>query len=132
LEALSRSNARTFIACPGGNPAQFQPLASERLAFSTNMVALEAAMPQADLFVGHGNMGSVNQSLLAGKPVIALPIQLEQLLTGKRLETLGLGRLVEKIESAQQLTGLIHAALGSAGDTSGLAATARAFASRHG
>lgn len=108
VEALARCNASVFVACPHGNPATFQPHVSSSFAFSTQLVELESAMQQADLFVGHGNMGSVAQSLLAGKPVVALPVYLEQLLTGKKLQELGLGTLVEKIDSVSHLQALLE------------------------
>ena len=103
LEALSRCNARVFAACPDGDAALLQRFTGPGFASSTQLVDLEAAVAEADLFVGHGNMGSVTQALRAGKPVVALPIHLEQLLTGRQLRQLQLGALVEKIDAAAAL-----------------------------
>ena len=108
LEALARCDASVFVAIPGGNPATLDPLVSSTFAYSTQLVALETAIGEADLFVGHGNIASTTQSLMAGTPVMILPIQLEQLLTGKRVQELGLGKLVEKIDSADQLRACLN------------------------
>lgn len=103
LEALSRCSARVFAACPDGDAALMQRFTGPSFTCSTQLVDLEAAVEEADLFVGHGNMGSVTQALRAGKPVVALPIHLEQLLTGRQLQHLKLGALVEKIDTADAL-----------------------------
>lgn len=103
LEALSRCHARVFAACPDGDAALLQRFTGPNFACSTQLVDLEAAVAEADLFVGHGNMGSVTQALRAGKPLVALPVHLEQLLTGRQLQQLKLGALVEKIDSADTL-----------------------------
>lgn len=103
LEALSRCNARVFAACPDGDAALMQRFTGPSFTCSTQLVDLEAAVEEADLFVGHGNMGSVTQALRAGKPVVALPVHLEQLLTGRQLQQLKLGALVEKIDTVEAL-----------------------------
>lgn len=103
LEALSRCHARVFAACPDGDAALMQRFTGPSFTCSTQLVDLEAAVEEADLFVGHGNMGSVTQALRAGKPVVALPIHLEQLLTGRQLQLLKMGALVEKIDTADAL-----------------------------
>lgn len=103
VQALAECNAPVFIVCPRGNPEVLQPFASNTLAFSTDVIDLPKAISTADLFVGHGNSGSVKESLILGKPVVVLPIQLEQLLIGQKLQSLGLGKIVERMTTAQSL-----------------------------
>lgn len=127
LRALADCAAKVLVACPGGDAKLLQGFASEHLQVSTEVIELERAIEQADLFVGHGNMGSVTQSLYAGRPVLALPIMLEQLLLGNRLQAEGLGRIIVKVDDAAALTAQIGQML-SDGDCSD---RVRAFAQRY-
>lgn len=111
LNALAHCDASVFVVCPQGPVEQLRPFASERFSFSTEVVDLSTALAQADLFIGHGNAGSMRESLVAGTPVMVLPIQLEQLLTGKKLQELGVGRLVERVQSEVALVALIETTL---------------------
>lgn len=113
LKALSLCQARVFVACPGAREEQLKPFASPRFHFSTQLVALEQGMAQADLFLGHGNHGSVIQALECGTPAVVVPLHLEQLLTGQRLQQAGLGVLIEEIRSPEHLRDHLQQALGS-------------------
>lgn len=108
IAALALCNADVFIACPQGQPEMFQPHLSDHFQFSIELVDLQGAMATADLFVGHGSSSSVKESLVAGNPILVLPIQLEQLLTGKKLQEAGLGLLVEKIPSQEAMVDLLN------------------------
>lgn len=103
IAALARCKASVFIACPKGAAQLFTPYVSERFQFSTELVDLQGAMSNVDLFVGHGNATSCKESLLAGNPMVVLPIQLEQLLTGKKIQEAGFGVLIEKISGVDDL-----------------------------
>ena len=107
ITALARCKASVFIACPKGAPDLFKPHISDRFQFSTDLVDLQDAMGQVDLFVGHGNASSCKESLIAGNPMVILPIQLEQLLTGRKLQEAGFGVLVEKIPGVDELVELL-------------------------
>ena len=107
ITALARCKASVFIACPKGAPDLFRPHISDRFQFSTDLVDLQDAMGQVDLFVGHGNASSCKESLIAGNPMVILPIQLEQLLTGRKLQEAGFGVLVEKIPGVDELVELL-------------------------
>lgn len=111
IRALARVNAEVFIACPGGQESLFQAHLSERFKFSVELVDLRGAMAEADVFLGHGNASSVKESLLAQTPVVVLPIQLEQLLTGKKLQALGFGTLIEEIRSEDELVATLETLL---------------------
>lgn len=107
LGALARCAAQVFIVCPMGPVDLLQSVASERLQFTTELVDLPGAIAQADLFIGHGNAGTLREALIANTPILVLPIQLEQLLMGQKVRALGLGELVEKIESEVNLAARI-------------------------
>lgn len=113
LKALSLSRARVFVACPGGREEQFRPYAYARFHYSTQLVELETGIAQADLFLGHGNMGTVVQALESATPTVVIPLHLEQLLTGQRLQQAGAGVLIEQIESAEHLRDQLESALSS-------------------
>ena len=107
IAALASCKASVFIACPKGAEHLFTPYVSDRFQFSTELVDLQGAMGQVDLFVGHGNASSCKESLIAGNPMVILPIQLEQLLTGQRLQKSGFGVLVEKMPNVDDLVKLL-------------------------
>ncbi len=111
VKTLASCAADVFIACPRGPIEQLQTWAKGRVRFSTELVDLPGALKDADLFVGHGNAGSVRESLVLGTPVVVLPIQLEQLLTGQRVQRLGVGKLVEQVPTEDALGEAIAEAL---------------------
>ena len=64
---------------------------SSKLHFANEPVNLNQACAQADLIVCHSGLGTVNAALAAGKPLLLMPQQLEQLLMAKCVEQLGAG-----------------------------------------
>lgn len=127
LQGLAASGANVFVACPRSDPKQLAPYESDHFSFSVEPVQLAQAMPEAQLFISHGNYGATMESLLYGTPVMALPIQLEQLLTAQILDKLEIGRMLHKVDSAQQVATAINAALSS--DT--LRNNTRSYADKH-
>lgn len=126
LEALRQCKARVFVVCPGGQDAILKPFASSRLHYSTHRVALKQGIADADLLVGHGAIGTLTEALAAGTPVLGIPTQMEQLLNLQKVQALGAGVLVDRIESATDLCNRIHQALASPS----LKPAAHAFAQR--
>jgi len=126
LEALRQCKARVFIACPGGQEAILKPFASSRLHYSTRRVALKQGIADADLLVGHGAIGTLTEALAAGTPVLGITTQMEQLLNLQKVQALGAGVLIERIESATDLCNRINQAL----DSPALKAAAQGFANR--
>ena len=108
VAALAQCKASVFIACPKGSAKLFAPYVSDRFQFSLDLVDLQGAMSSVDLFVGHGNASSCKESLIAGNPVIVFPVQLEQLLTGRKLQEAGFGVLVEKIPGVEEMVKLFN------------------------
>jgi hypothetical protein len=103
LKGLALCGANVVVVCPGASVELLRAVANERLSFSTDLLDLPEAMAQADLFIGHGNAGTTREALVAGTPLMIFPIQLEQLLIGQKIQALGVGGLVEKIESEREL-----------------------------
>ena len=51
-------------------------------------------LQKADLFISHGGMNSIDESLFYGVPLIVIPQQMEQLINGRQVERLGAGILL--------------------------------------
>lgn len=112
LDALDRCEADVFISCPQMPAEYFKKYQREGFQISTELVDLEAAMDDADLFIGHGNAATTKESIRAGTPLMVFPIQLEQLINGKLVEEAGCGQLHEKIENADSVVKAMTSLLG--------------------
>jgi MGT family glycosyltransferase len=55
-----------------------------------------AALAKARLFISHGGMNSIHESLLAGVPMIFAPQTPEQLLNARQIEKLGAGKIIKR------------------------------------
>jgi MGT family glycosyltransferase len=55
-----------------------------------------AILPHVDVFITHGGLNSVMESLYFGVPVVVIPSIKEQQLTAHRVEILGCGTLLER------------------------------------
>lgn len=108
LAALAQVEADVIAVCPMAPPGSLEKWQRSNVRFTRDLVNLPMLMTQADLFVGHGNAGTVRESLVAGVPVMVLPIQLEQLLTGKRLQNLGVGCMLEGEPDGATIASAIH------------------------
>jgi hypothetical protein len=126
LAALAASGARCFVYVLEGTPALRQKHEGARVAFSAEPVDLGAAVADCDLCVIHGGTGASTSALRAGKPMLLLPMHLEQFLLASALEKLGVARLVHPDRPPD-----IAGALGRALSDQGLARAAREFALRH-
>ena len=59
-------------------------------------------LQHTDVFITHGGMNSVNESLFYGVPMIVVPQALDQSLVAKRVCELGVGLTIEKRESKRR------------------------------
>ena len=60
--------------------------------------------PRTDVFVTHGGMSSVMESLYYGVPMVVIPQQAEQMMTARRIAELGLGVVLDaRAITAQRL-----------------------------
>ncbi len=51
-------------------------------------------LQQADVFVTHGGMNSIQESLYYGVPMLVIPQQMEQMINGRRVVELGVGQIL--------------------------------------
>lgn len=84
-------------ACVVGNAYPEQWMADFPSNFHVGCWADQLAMlPEVDLFVTHGGMGSVMESLAHATPLLVIPQFPEQMATALRCEELGVGRFLDR------------------------------------
>jgi len=64
--------------------------------YVASSVPQTAILPHVDVFVTHGGLNSVMESLYFGVPVVVVPSIKEQRLTASRVRELGLGAVLER------------------------------------
>lgn len=90
LEAINRIGAPTLIY---GNidPATKQRYTSPTLRFSPQPLDMQRIGAECDLAILHTTHATLADILLAGKPVLLLPLTLEQYVLTERVEKMGVG-----------------------------------------
>ncbi|WP_415880392.1 glycosyltransferase [Methylomonas sp. TEB] len=94
LKQLRASPWSILAHIPGTTPAFIEKNSSANLHITPQPVIISAAAKQCDLAVCHGGMATLSAFLLSGKPLLALPFQLEQLISAQNLATLGAGTYI--------------------------------------
>lgn len=92
LKTLQESGSPTLIYLGKGAEVtrrQFQD--APNLAFSERPVDLKLAVAKADLVVCHSGHGTISAALLAGKPLLLLPLNMEQRMLSARVIQAGAG-----------------------------------------
>ncbi|MHA7815350.1 MAG: glycosyltransferase [Pseudohaliea sp.] len=124
LDRLEASGAGVLVFTRAAlDPARWR---RGNLVLTDEPVDLEAALENCDLAVCHGGHGTVASALLAGVPLLVLPIHVEQYHTGQRVEALGAGRAAPLDDGAAQ-----HEALDALLARGAGRAQARRFAERY-
>lgn len=126
LGSLREAPVRVLAHVPGAARDTLKRNTSPTMRFSEAPVDILAARAGCDLAICHGGHGTISAMLLAGKPLLLLPMQAEQAMTAHVLEKLGVALAVAP-EAAGQLQRIVKRALGDAN----LGTAARAFAARH-
>ncbi|HEY4866992.1 MAG TPA: glycosyltransferase [Candidatus Dormibacteraeota bacterium] len=93
IEGLAQEGSNAVVAIgPDQDPARFGPTPSN--------VRLEHYLPQAlllehcDLMVTHGGFNSVKEALIAGVPMVVIPITADQPYNAQRSASLGVGEVI--------------------------------------
>lgn len=126
LGALARLPARVLAHVPGASAQTTARYTGGTMRISNEAIDMEAARAACDLAVCHGGSGTVAAMLLAGKPLVVLPAQMEQAMTGRRLGSLGVAAVVLPDAVAGIDRTLAHAL-----NDARLRQAAQAFAQRH-
>jgi hypothetical protein len=91
LDALAAQDCPTLMLCRDIDAQLRKKHAAGPVHLAEQPMAVSRLLPQADLVVCHGSHQMTAQALLAGKPVLALPTQLEQFLITRRVVRFGAG-----------------------------------------
>jgi UDP:flavonoid glycosyltransferase YjiC (YdhE family) len=91
LAALKSLGCPTVGYVDGLGGAARKALGSPTLHLAERRVDISRAATECDLAVLNGGHGVVCEMLLAGKPILAVPLVLEQQMTGEALRRLGAG-----------------------------------------
>jgi hypothetical protein len=91
LQALVAEGCSVLCYLPEVANGRPPPLASPLLHYAMAPVSLQAAFREADLCVCHAGEATLVQALLAGVPVLLLPMQAEQFLMSRQVQQVGAG-----------------------------------------
>jgi UDP:flavonoid glycosyltransferase YjiC (YdhE family) len=127
LAALQRLDAPTLLLCRGADPELLQRHAGGSLRVTGEPMSVSRLLPQADLVICHGSHQMTAQALLAGKPLLMLPTQLEQFLIMRRVVRFGAGLGIDSAAPGADYA----SAVGALAQEPGYAARAREFAQRY-
>ncbi len=95
VSALDSLACCVLIHSSGLSNARILQLQSANINFSSQAVNINLVNQECDLVICHSGVGTGTSALLAGLPVLLIPIQIEQYSVAKRISELGAGILVE-------------------------------------
>ncbi|HEY1773095.1 MAG TPA: glycosyltransferase [Gammaproteobacteria bacterium] len=92
LKTLQESGCPTLIyLSKGAEATRRQFRGASNLAFSERPVDLNLAVAKSDLVICHSGHGTISAALLAGKPLLLLPLNMEQRMLSARVIQAGAG-----------------------------------------
>lgn len=110
-EGLAASPAEVLVCCPGAGPDLLNDVCGPRYTFIRELTDLEGLIAASDVFVGHAALGTLTQCLRHGKPMMLLPMQVEQLSNAIRVQKLGIGRICPEFRDGNEYSNALVAAL---------------------
>jgi UDP:flavonoid glycosyltransferase YjiC (YdhE family) len=127
LAAIAASGSPTLVFCRGIDSKLREKYDGGSIHFSAEAMSVSKLLPQANAVVCHGSHQMTAQALLAGKPVLLLPTQLEQFLIMRRLVRFGAGLgIAPEVPNADYASALTALA-----ENTEYASKAREFAERY-
>lgn len=103
LEALRRTGHASLVVFPGIPDGMLATFHGANVNIVTTPVDTHALLQNANIAITYGGHGLTTAFLLAGKPVLLLPGNLEQFLLARRIEQMGAGLLVDPEKPATDL-----------------------------
>jgi hypothetical protein len=127
LAAIAARQQPALVFCRGIDAKLKEKYERSSIRFSAEAMAVSRVLPGADIVVCHASHQMTAQALLAGKPVLLLPTQLEQFLIMRRLVRFGAGLgIAPEVPNADYA-----AALKALAENREYAAKARDFSGRY-
>jgi UDP:flavonoid glycosyltransferase YjiC (YdhE family) len=114
LHALDSVKASVLVHVAGVARQTVQRFSSAQMVVSGEPLSMAQASAGCDLALCHGGGGTTAAMLLAGKPLMLFPMQMEQTMTARRLMALGAAASVTP-EATAQLPRLLKRMLADAG-----------------
>jgi hypothetical protein len=128
LQSLADLPYRVLLHAPGMDAGAPRPRSRHgNVAFCPGLVQIVQAIRECDLIICHAGHGTVALSLLAGRPLVLLPIYIEQLLTSRNVVKYGAGIMVNPDSRDPRYRRLLQEAIQEVGH----AERARRFAREH-
>ena len=128
LAALAALDCRVIVYCAGLGARDAVPFQNSRVRISAHPYNIHRAAAECDLAICHGGQGTIVASLLAGKPLLLLPLHLEQHLMSLRVAEFGAGVMIDVEAHDKDFAGTAKRLL----DDPRFAVRARDFALRYG
>lgn len=110
LRHLHAIGARVVASVPGASTAE-REAAGPSCRLHGMPVRLDSVLAQADLVLSHGGHGLTAASLLAGVPMVSVPMQMEQAILAQQVHRLGAGEFLRAAEVQSQGHQLIRQVL---------------------
>ena len=126
LVALRTIDASVVVHAPGVSSKAVRTHTAANIAFSADPVRMADVRRDCHLAICHAG-GTAQVLVTAGKPVLLLPQHLEQMMTAKRVASLGAGLLVDYEKPAPDYGRLLRRLL----DEPSFTAAAQSVANRH-
>ena len=131
VEPLVRSlvalGCKAVLHVPGLAPAAAAHMSTPRVVFSAAAVRMDEVLAHADFVVCHGGSGTTHTVLMAGKPLLLLPTQTEQIMQARRIAALGAAIMIAPTPTTPVFTKALERVMH--GGT--LLSSAAAFAASH-
>lgn len=91
LKLLNRTGNRVLIHAPQVPQDVIKKFSSPRLRFSAKPLNVEQVGRECDLAITNGTFGTTAAFIMAGKPVLMLPNNLERMMVARRVVQMGAG-----------------------------------------
>jgi UDP:flavonoid glycosyltransferase YjiC (YdhE family) len=127
LQALVKLGCRTVCYLPEVASGKPPPVVSPLISYARSPVNLAVALRESELCICHGGEGTFAPALLAGVPVLLMPVQSEQFLISRRVARSGAAINASELRRPLDYVTVIASMLGE----SSYRFAARAFATRY-
>jgi UDP:flavonoid glycosyltransferase YjiC (YdhE family) len=126
VQSMKERQLSAIVVCGGLTPDAVARMQSDCVKIVAQPLDMRRACSECEVAILNATHGSTAAALLAGKPILQLPLFLEQVLTAKRVVKLGAG-LAARLNQPQQIVGALTRLIGDGKYRD----AARAFAAKY-